>query len=128
MSNAENKIMNMEELAELLRITETTAYQLVRSGEIPGRKVGREWRFLREQVLEWLQHNDKKGKGQEMDNVVYRDEWGGEYTVINGEEKIALWLPMSRKDKELLTSKAVSKNVKVSELVANFLKNWIREN
>lgn len=123
-----DQILNLEELATLLRITETTAYQLVRSGEIPGRKVGREWRFMRQQVLEWLQHKDNKTKkGNKMDNVVYRDEWGGEYTVINGEERVALWLPMNRKEKELLTSKATSKNVKISELVTNFLKSWTQE-
>jgi len=117
----------MEELAELLRITETTAYQLVRCGEIPGRKVGREWRFLRTQVLEWLQHNNQIEKGKNMDHIVQRDEWGGEYSVTNGEEKIALWLPMSIKEKQALMSKAVSQNVKVSELVANYLKKWIQE-
>ncbi len=55
-----------------------------------------------------------------MDNVVYRDEFGGEYKVINGEEKIALWLSLDRKEKEELVSKTVSKNVQISELGQEF--------
>lgn len=121
-----NEIINLEELAALLRITETTAYQLVRSGEIPGRKVGREWRFLREQVFEWLKHGGKD-EGEKMDHVVYRDEWGGEYSVENGEEKVALWIPLSLKEKEALMKKAIERQTSVSQLVSEYLKNWMAE-
>jgi len=48
------EIMNVEEVADLLRVSTQTVYNLARSGKLPAVKVGREWRFNREKVLEAL--------------------------------------------------------------------------
>jgi excisionase family DNA binding protein len=40
--------------AELLRTDEAAVVGLAESGELPGRRVGGEWRFLRRAVLAWL--------------------------------------------------------------------------
>jgi excisionase family DNA binding protein len=40
--------------AELLQVAEADAEALAESGELPGRKVGGQWRFAREAVLRWL--------------------------------------------------------------------------
>lgn len=42
------------EAAELLRVSVKTVLRLARDGELPGRKVGREWRFARADLLAWL--------------------------------------------------------------------------
>ncbi|MDF9409743.1 helix-turn-helix domain-containing protein [Pelotomaculum isophthalicicum JI] len=47
--------MNLEEAAEFLRISQTTLKKLLREGEIPARKVGREWRLSRQALLKWLE-------------------------------------------------------------------------
>ena len=52
------EVLTLEQLAELLQLDEKTVAQLARRGEIPGRKLGREWRFSREAVLEWLRGED----------------------------------------------------------------------
>lgn len=41
-----------------------------------------------------------------MEGKVQRDEFGGEYMLENEQEKVALWLPMSREERRLLLEKA----------------------
>lgn len=42
------------EAAGLLRVSVKTVLRMARDGELPGRKVGREWRFARADLLAWL--------------------------------------------------------------------------
>lgn len=48
-------ILTIGELSDYLRIPRSTLYKLAQEGEIPGQKVGRRWRFLREAVDRWLE-------------------------------------------------------------------------
>jgi excisionase family DNA binding protein len=48
------EVLNVDQAAEFLGFSAYTVREKARSGEIPGRKVGREWRFSRDQLLEWL--------------------------------------------------------------------------
>ncbi|QLG13610.1 helix-turn-helix domain-containing protein (plasmid) [Deinococcus sp. D7000] len=116
-----DEVLTLEELATYLKVSETTAYALVRGGELPGRKVGREWRFLKTSIVEWL-----RGTGETMteNGVVQRDEQGGEYKMEGGQEFVALWLPMTREEKAAQLARAQAQGVNVSELVATYLKNW----
>ena len=48
------EVLNVNDLAGYLDIPKSTIYKLVREGEIPARKVGRHWRFLKDAVDGWL--------------------------------------------------------------------------
>jgi excisionase family DNA binding protein len=48
------EVLTDEQLAELLQVDLDTVRDLARRGKLPGRRVGREWRFSRAAVLEWL--------------------------------------------------------------------------
>ena len=48
------EVLTPAQLAELLQVDERTVRELARRNELPGRKLGREWRFSRRAVLEWL--------------------------------------------------------------------------
>jgi excisionase family DNA binding protein len=48
------EVLTVEQLAELLQLDAKTVRSLAARGEIPGRKLGREWRFSRRAVLDWL--------------------------------------------------------------------------
>jgi excisionase family DNA binding protein len=48
------EVLNADEAAEFLGFNPYTVREKARLGEIPGRKIGREWRFSREALLEWL--------------------------------------------------------------------------
>jgi len=48
--NTNNQILTAEEVAEYLRIHPYTVRRLVRSGKLPGFKVGGQWRFKKEEI------------------------------------------------------------------------------
>ena len=59
--------MNIEELADYLRIQRQTIYNWLNQGKISGIKVGGVWRFDRKDVDDWLRSRRrclKTGEGQ----------------------------------------------------------------
>jgi len=44
-------ILTVRDVAAYLRLTETTICKLAASGDLPGFKIGKSWRFHREEVL-----------------------------------------------------------------------------
>ena len=120
-----DEVMTLEDLAAYLKISETTAYQLVRSGAIPGRKVGREWRFLKRRIEDWLRQGGPDGTAG-VGGTVQLDALGGEFRIENGQEHIALWLPMTRAEKTAQIEKAQRDGVNVSDVVAAYLRDWVR--
>jgi excisionase family DNA binding protein len=55
-----NGVMTVEEVASLLRVDVTTVQRELRAGRLPGARVGRAWRLLREDLRTYL-------KGQKRD-------------------------------------------------------------
>ncbi len=52
----EHEYLTVGEAARLLRVSERTLYQLVRSGAVPGAgKVGGQWRLARRVLEGWVQ-------------------------------------------------------------------------
>lgn len=49
-----HEVMTASEVAELLQLPVSTVYYLARRGELPARRLGRAWRFLRPQLEEML--------------------------------------------------------------------------
>jgi excisionase family DNA binding protein len=47
-------VLTAEEAAEFLRVSTKTVLALAREGALPGEKVGRAWRFLRADLLDYL--------------------------------------------------------------------------
>ncbi len=50
----ELEILTPAQLAGLLQVDEETVIALAEKRELPGKKVGEEWRFSREAILAWL--------------------------------------------------------------------------
>jgi excisionase family DNA binding protein len=48
------RLMTSEEAAKYLRISKASLYRLAKNGEIPVSKVGRQYRFRKDIVDEWL--------------------------------------------------------------------------
>ncbi len=48
------EVLTTEEAAELLRVSTKTVLTLARDGALPGEKVGRAWRFLRTDLLDYV--------------------------------------------------------------------------
>ena len=53
-------VLTVEQLAELLQVDDKTVRALAAKGELPGRKLGRHWRFSRQAVLDWLATPERK--------------------------------------------------------------------
>ncbi|RKX64605.1 MAG: DNA-binding protein [Thermodesulfobacteriota bacterium] len=62
MSDKEEKLMTVKEVAEYLRLDEHTVYRMARKGEIPAYKVAGQWRFKKKMIEEWLEQNLKYEK------------------------------------------------------------------
>lgn len=60
-----SEVLNTEQACELLSISLKTFQKLLREENIPGRKIGREWRFSRQALIDWI------GQGRSKD---YKDE------------------------------------------------------
>lgn len=54
----DNDILNIEQATEFLGVSEKTLIKLLREEHIPARKIGREWRFSRQALIEWLAAGD----------------------------------------------------------------------
>jgi excisionase family DNA binding protein len=55
--DADRDILTVTELADYLRCNKSTIYKLVKTGELPGFKIGSDWRFRADQVEQWLRRS-----------------------------------------------------------------------
>jgi excisionase family DNA binding protein len=50
-------ILDVAGAARLLGVSPGTIYKLARAGDIPGRRVGREWRFSHATLTKWIEES-----------------------------------------------------------------------
>ena len=50
---ADNKVLTVSELSDYLRVHRSTIYRLLKKGQLPGFKIGSDWRFNVEAIDEW---------------------------------------------------------------------------
>jgi excisionase family DNA binding protein len=50
------KGLDIEGAADVLGVSKTTIYKLAREGTIPASRVGREWRFSRTNLVDWVKN------------------------------------------------------------------------
>lgn len=55
-----DEIMTVKEVAEYLKIDESTVTRLAKRGDLPGKKVGYLWRFHRATIERWLNTADER--------------------------------------------------------------------
>jgi excisionase family DNA binding protein len=48
------EVLTLADTAELLHVEEDAVAQLAETGELPGRRIGKQWRFARQAILDWL--------------------------------------------------------------------------
>jgi excisionase family DNA binding protein len=54
------KIMTVNEVAAFLHVHPTTVYKMMKHKELPGFRIGSDWRFNRADILGWI--NEKQVK------------------------------------------------------------------
>jgi excisionase family DNA binding protein len=55
MISPEDAVMTVEEASAYLKLPRSTIYKLLKERKLPGRKIGRTWRFHRKGLDQWLQ-------------------------------------------------------------------------
>jgi len=53
---ADAKVLTVSELSDYLRVHRSTIYRLLKKGQLPGFKIGSDWRFNVEAIDEWRLH------------------------------------------------------------------------
>ena len=54
----DNDVLNLEQAVEFFGVSERTMIKMLREERIPARKIGREWRFSKSALLDWLGEGD----------------------------------------------------------------------
>jgi excisionase family DNA binding protein len=54
------EVMNAEQAGQFLQIDEAVVVELAEANELPGRKLGAEWRFSRAALVAWLSSPEKR--------------------------------------------------------------------
>lgn len=62
MSTQIDQIISTEEACELLGITRQTLYKLSDKGEVPGKKVGGKYKFIRRKLLDYMHDHNKQAE------------------------------------------------------------------
>lgn len=56
------EILTVEEASKFLKIGKKTLYNLASRGLVPARKIGREWRFIKSLLIDWVQKLESSQK------------------------------------------------------------------
>lgn len=51
--------MTIDEVAAYMRVSRFTVYRLAKARAIPATKIGRQWRFQREEITSWMVHQSR---------------------------------------------------------------------
>ncbi len=57
-----DKLMTIEEVASYMQVSRFTVYRLAKEHSIPASKVGRQWRFQKEEIERWMQDQYRKNQ------------------------------------------------------------------
>lgn len=72
-ANVQRDILTIEEAAELLGVSVKTFNKVLHSQDLPARKIGREWKFSRAALIEWVGSGRSKdfyqGHGEDDDDT-----------------------------------------------------------
>ena len=61
---AMDKWLTLEQIAEYLQMSTSSIYKMAQAGKIPAYKVGRQWRFKKELIDEWMVRKEFKDRGE----------------------------------------------------------------
>ncbi len=57
----DDAFLTTEEVLDYLQVTQRTVYRLIKAGRIPAVRVGRQWRFRKQDVDRWLESQQGRG-------------------------------------------------------------------
>ena len=58
-ASMDEEVLDVGGAARVLGVSTKTIYTLARKGEIPAMRIGREWRFARKNLIEWVTNSSQ---------------------------------------------------------------------
>ncbi len=81
----DKEILNMEEAAELFGVSIKTFIKLLKEEAVPARKIGREWRFSKKALMDWLAlGNSMDYSSSEIETRDFFDKIAPQWESISG--------------------------------------------
>ncbi len=59
-----NALMTITEVAAYMQVSRFTVYRLAKDHTIPATKIGRQWRFQKEEIDQWIRNQYQNGRHQ----------------------------------------------------------------
>ncbi len=59
-NNTMERWLTLEQIAEYLQMSTSSIYKMAQKGKIPAYKVGRQWRFRKEEIDKWIEKQKPK--------------------------------------------------------------------
>ncbi len=56
------KWLTLEQIAEYLQMSTSSIYKMAQASKIPAYKIGRQWRFKKEEIDRWVEEQKPKRK------------------------------------------------------------------
>ena len=76
------EVLDVHMTAQFLTVSADTVYDLFQRGDLPGRKVGREWLTTKTAVLRWLEQSTKHNTETQEDAVLARAIENGDRAAL----------------------------------------------
>ncbi len=51
-----DRLLTIDEVADYMQVSRFTVYRLAKDRAIPATKIGRQWRFQKEEIDRWVKH------------------------------------------------------------------------
>ena len=67
MISVSDDILDADEVARLLKINEQTVKRMANRGELPGFRIGNRWRFMRQDILDYIEEQKRKSQTKQDD-------------------------------------------------------------
>lgn len=79
-----DELWDIRRVAQFLKLSERTVYQMAREGRLPARRIGGRWRFRPEEIERWLDHSVGRSRitapppvGADMDRADFEQRLSG---------------------------------------------------
>ncbi|OBR92123.1 MULTISPECIES: helix-turn-helix domain-containing protein [Clostridium] len=78
----DNNILNLEQAIDFLGVSEKTLIKLLREEHVPARKIGREWRFNKQALINWIASGDSIDYINQSERYIVSEDILGKSTAL----------------------------------------------
>ncbi|PPC85925.1 MAG: hypothetical protein CTY37_07120 [Methylotenera sp.] len=103
-----DEVLNLEQAAILIGVHPVTLRKMAASGEIPARKVGREWRFNRAAIMQWLtgDYDNERAKQCQSEKTPKQGYGNSTYLLMGDQDTSVLASQRLKKKPKKCTTKS----------------------